>query len=164
MVFSSFFKYIVCLFIREWVGGGVCGGLALYSVHYLVQGGKPVGAKARQSLPDHYLSAKNDGRGKGSRKPVIKIPTALLTASPQPPFISLSGLGRKGQRDVAAWLKAKRDKLYIWRERDVLENSFIHWNISKRESMLTSDLSKSDECNIVISLFIEEERSRQEER
>lgn len=59
------------------------------------------------------FECQNGGRGKGSRKPVIKIPTTLLTASPQPAFISLSGLGCKGRWGSAAWLKTRETNLKL---------------------------------------------------
>lgn len=57
------------------------------------------------------FGGQNDGRGKGSRKPVIKIPTTLLTASPQPAFISLSGVGCKETVRECSLAEVKRDKL-----------------------------------------------------
>lgn len=48
------------------------------------------------------FECQNGGRGKVSRKLVIKIPTILLTASPQPAFISPSRIGGKGQQGSRA--------------------------------------------------------------
>lgn len=59
------------------------------------------------------FECQNGGRGKGSRKPVIKIPTTLLTASPQPAFISLSGLGRKRWWGSATGLKTRKTDLKL---------------------------------------------------
>lgn len=83
------------------------------------------------------FECQNGRRGKGSRKPVIKIPTTLLTASPQPAFISLSGLGGKGRWGRAAWLKTRERNLKL----DVEEMScYRHIDVSNSKTMLTSDL------------------------
>lgn len=89
----------------------MCGGHGLLFCPPLFSGRQARRCQTAKSAGS--FECQNDGRGKGSRKPVIKIPTTLLTASPQPAFISLSGLGCNGWRGSAAWLKTRETNLKL---------------------------------------------------
>lgn len=82
------------------------------------------------------FECQNGGRGKGSRKPIIKIPTTLLTASPQPAFISLPRLGCNWWWGSAAWLKTRGTNLKL----DMAAMSWIttlrQWNNADLRSVV----------------------------
>lgn len=95
------------------------------------------------------FECQNGRRGKGSRKLVIKIPTTLLIASPQPAFVSLSGPGGEGLWGSAVWLR-RRGQPYTGHGRDVLdcsssskdEESYSHVLLPVPHSMFNTKPSK----------------------
>lgn len=134
MYYSSCFALVLIkmhYFFHQRVGRR-CGGLALYSVHHLFLAHNVSGCQMAKPAGSLF-ECQNGGRGKGSRKPVIKIPTTLLTASPQPAFISLPGLGRRGTERQLGLRQERRANQHVQ------ENSSKSWAVSNSRTRLVSD-------------------------